>query len=145
MDYVGISFWTDKGEKPKERVAINRDKFILSRIITGAKKDEVVHHKDRNPLNNARENLEVMSRREHERIHGRIILTEKNVEMIRVLLLSKEFQLQEIGNLFGVAIGTIKDIKHGRTWKDVQLTLNKIRKYRDKADELEETLGDIKL
>lgn len=31
--------------------------------------DEQVHHKDGNPLNNALENLEVLSTREHMRLH----------------------------------------------------------------------------
>lgn len=43
------------------------------RLIQSGDEDirETVHHKDENPLNNSRENLQIMTSREHRRIHAR--------------------------------------------------------------------------
>jgi len=35
------------------------------------KSEEIVHHKDQNPLNNEPENLQIVTRAEHNKIHGR--------------------------------------------------------------------------
>lgn len=46
-------------------------RVIMERIIgRQLRDDEQVHHKDKNPLNNDPSNLELMSRTEHERLHG---------------------------------------------------------------------------
>jgi hypothetical protein len=55
----------DNGKKRRaHRVIIER---IIGRPL---RPDEQVHHKDKNPLNNEPSNLELMTRAEHERLHG---------------------------------------------------------------------------
>ena len=56
---------TVNGKKRRaHRVLIER---ALGRALTI---DEEVHHKNRNPLDNRLSNLEVMSKSEHQRLHG---------------------------------------------------------------------------
>jgi len=55
----------DGGKKRRaHRVVMER---ILGRAL---RDDEHVHHKDKNPLNNEPANLEVMTREDHEKLHG---------------------------------------------------------------------------
>lgn len=65
---------TDKGYVLEHRVVMEN---FLGRLLT---EDEIVHHKDENKKNNSIENLEVMDKREHNRLHsttGRAITTLK--------------------------------------------------------------------
>lgn len=45
--------------------------LLMHRIIMLPRKYEVVHHRDRNPLNNQRANLQVMMDWDHREFHGR--------------------------------------------------------------------------
>lgn len=52
-----------QGYAPEHRVKASK---MLKRPLTS---DEIVHHKDGNKLNNRKNNLQVMTRNEHYRIH----------------------------------------------------------------------------
>ena len=58
-------YFADSGKSVSRHVA----EMMLGRKL---KPWEVVHHKDGNPLNNSRDNLEVMSRSKHSRMHAQI-------------------------------------------------------------------------
>jgi hypothetical protein len=45
-------------------------RIYAHRVVVGAKKGFIVHHKDGNKLNNSPENLEVMTQSEHCRSHA---------------------------------------------------------------------------
>lgn len=59
-------------------VVIGGKQYLLSRVTMGRhlgrplNSDEIVHHKDHDPTNNAIENLELVSRGEHRRRHPEI-------------------------------------------------------------------------
>lgn len=59
-------------------ISVNGKQFLLSRytaekfIGRRLSSDEIVHHIDGNPFNNSIENLMVVSRAEHKKIHGDI-------------------------------------------------------------------------
>jgi ribonucleotide reductase alpha subunit len=78
----------------KKSNSISQDYFMLNngfrsnvfehRLIAEHKigrklvKGEVVHHSDRNGLNNAEDNLEVMLKKQHDRLHGDLMKGENN-------------------------------------------------------------------
>ena len=102
----------------------------------------VIHHKDKNPLNNCLKNLEWISRSEHGKIHPRTPggkrnkegiasdnpwrgervhsakLTEIQVKEIRRLWLEKtpNYSLQELSKTFNVTMGTLSKIINRKTW-----------------------------
>lgn len=94
------------------------------------KRNEIVHHKDEDGLNNAPKNLEVMLQRDHRRLHGgprkwRITLEEA------IQLRAEKMTLEEIGELAGVTWCAVhkvfslrgistKDARHGTTSWDLE-------------------------
>ena len=82
---------------------------------------DVVHHKDGNILNNDPDNLEIMSRTEHARMHGRETLTPAKltpdrVRQIRRFIGVNDLTNEQVGAVFGVAKETIRDLRSGHTW-----------------------------
>ena len=72
--------WDGGKRRRAHRVIMER---VLGRPL---RHDEHVHHRDHNPLNNDPANLEVMSREDHERLHGeerRVHPDEKTCEVCR--------------------------------------------------------------
>jgi|WetSurMetagenome_2_1015567.scaffolds.fasta_scaffold34565_2 hypothetical protein len=65
------------------------------------KKGYCVHHIDRNKLNNTIENLEIMSRKEHARLHH-IKLSKEDVEFVIYLSKEKGFSHRKIGKIYGI-------------------------------------------
>ena len=130
-------------------IRLNKDETIdehrlimvcyLGRMLTS---DELVHHKDCDPLNNNIENLEIVNRSEHAKIHftyGRKLskktkaiisialqgskapmakLNEQKVIAIRELL-NKDYTLRGIAAIYGVSARTILRIKQRETWKHI--------------------------
>lgn len=65
----------------KHGYACNGDGIPMHRVILEELcKDQVVHHKDENKLNNRRENLVVMSRKEHTLLHDNLNLSREDAE-----------------------------------------------------------------
>lgn len=104
---------------------------------------ESVHHKDENPRNNDIDNLEIMSKSEHSKMHaiGRKMseeakrkisefnkdktcdysrkLTNEDIDFIRSNYIprDREFGTRGLGRRFGVNHETIRDIIAGNTYK----------------------------
>ena len=112
--------WTD--------ASIHR--LVAIEFVPNPKGKPQINHKDGNKLNNIPENLEWCTPSENcqhasatglripakgER-HGMVILTGKQVSEIRRLLSAGELSQREIGALFGVSRGCIRDIKAGKSW-----------------------------
>lgn len=95
-------------------------------------RSEVVHHKNENPLDNAVENLELMTRSEHMKHHGSLpkpnqvrgerqghaVLTEALVREIRKRRAAGEMPTA-ISRSMGYKLGTIRSLLNGKTWKHV--------------------------
>ncbi len=90
--------------------------------------DEIVHHKDEDPTNNRIENLELTTRVDHGKTHGKDTpkgedsynskLTEKDVLKIRSLRGSKSQRI--LAEMFGVSQSLIchVQLRRGWTWLD---------------------------
>jgi hypothetical protein len=124
-----VHVWTPDGYKREHR------------LVTDAKPGEIVHHKDHDLENNARENLEVLaSHTEHRAEHvaeqrekfgvaifpdplpgelnPRSKLTEEDVREIRAL--RGKVSQRELGARFGVTKTAIRYAQLGRNWKCVR-------------------------
>ena len=102
------------------------------------KKGEVVHHKDRNKINNSFDNFKMMTNGDHIRLHNtgennpnygkdfsgengpNSKLKKDDVIEIRVDLNEGILTQREIGLKFGVHQITISQIKTGKTWKHIK-------------------------
>lgn len=83
------------------------------------------NHKDGNKANNCVDNLEYVTRGENIKHAHRLglyhkILTQDDIPQIRKLLAEGELFLREIGDIYGVDLSTIHDIKFGRSWSWVK-------------------------
>jgi len=56
--------------------------------------------------------------------NGQAILVEEAVIEIKQLLAEGRYNQAQIGKMFGVTRGAIKQIKYGRTWKHLKETIN---------------------
>lgn len=90
--------------------------------------EEIVHHKDEDKLNNDIENLEVMTRAEHNKLHQSFggkgeshinsKLTKTDVKIIRASALYG-VMYTDLARVFSVSISTISHIVKRKTWKHV--------------------------
>lgn len=63
-----------------------KQKYLLHRLIVGARKGQVVHHKDGNRDNNDRSNLQILnSQGEHIRLHNPVRARWAKAELARQL------------------------------------------------------------
>ena len=72
---------------------IDEHRYVMEQHLGRAlRADEVVHHKDGNKLNNALDNLEIMSRAEHASLHmsGRSVSLETRQRIKRTLKKRRE-------------------------------------------------------
>jgi len=129
--------------KLAKNVTMDEHRFIMMRYIGRVLDiDESVHHRDENPRNNSLGNLELMSRKNHMKLHiGKghpcpeyvkeklsklyrgekgpsAKLTETSVLAIREALTQGQ-TLRTLGNQYGVAIRTILRIKQRDTWNHI--------------------------
>lgn len=105
----------------------------LARKLT---KEEIVHHKDRDTLNNDLNNLEVMTRKEHNILHftgvkhnkqttakgeknGSAKLTSSDVILIRKLLKETILSQRKIGIMFGVTRHAVSRIHNKTGWRHI--------------------------
>jgi len=114
--YLCVNLCKNNKSKPK-RVHILMYKTFIEKIPEGY----VVHHKDFTK-NNFLDNFEMMDDKEHRKLHNKgennpnVILTEKDVIQIRILLKEEVLTQKEIGEMFGVSISTISNIKTRKIW-----------------------------
>lgn len=99
----------------------NYHRYVAERII-GRKltREEIVHHKDGNKLNNEPENLQVMPLESHARLHGRQTRNTAKLQPIDLplirMLFREGFSNKVIASQFNVARRTIADVRTGHTW-----------------------------
>jgi len=108
-----------------------RNQYKLHRYLMEAKigrrlkQNEVVHHKDGNKLNNSLENLQLMTRAEHNQLHfsgsgsGNSKLTEKDVREIRSIAENTDRTKTSIANEFDISLSQASKIIHRDAWKHV--------------------------
>jgi hypothetical protein len=120
-------------------------RLIMERFL-GRKlsSNEVVHHKDGNKRNNDINNLEVMSRSKHSKLHAPIIAIPKtpagllrlklrmqgvkspgavlNDELVQLILSSnyKNMSSRKVAKEFKVAHTTIARIRSGKNWSHIK-------------------------
>lgn len=88
--------------------------------------DEDVHHKDGNKLNNSLDNLEVLSKKEHTRLHGNWVgernhttkLDRYKVKEIRYRHKEGE-KSKDLAEEYGVDVSNIRYIVNRVTWRHV--------------------------
>jgi len=99
--------------------------------------DECVHHRDENKVNNDLENLQLITKKEHNILHnkgennpmfgkmrsgeksGHHTLTEQNVIEIRIDLNRGKLSQREIAKKYGVSQTQISRIKNRILWKNI--------------------------
>jgi len=118
--HVGGTKWTD--------ASVHR--LVASAFLPQPEGKLFVNHKDGNKLNNSPANLEWCTRSENCRHaisiglvkpkrgedHGMVILKSAEVEEIRKILSEGKLSQREIGLMYKVSRGCIRDIKIGKSW-----------------------------
>ena len=109
-----------KGKKVKgKKVDVHR-LVLEEKIGRKLRKNEVAHHIDEDKQNNSPDNLELMTRKAHAKHHGRELRTKARLTIQQVIDMRKLFLGRQsnraIGELFGVAKETVRDIRSGKSW-----------------------------
>ena len=125
--------------KNNVRTSYNIHRLVASAFIPNLRNCSVVNHKDGNKHNNSVENLEWCTYEENNAhatktgLKTQVVLPpvlrgednptsklkEYQVRKIRELLGTQKYKLREIGDMFGVSMHAIFDIKRGKTWRGV--------------------------
>lgn len=145
-NYKKLSFGKDENGK---RIRKQEHRYIMEQYL-GRKlnKDEVVHHINGKKYDNRIENLQVMSRSEHIKVHNlpgniseetkrklsklfthRIGVNRSKTkeEIIQIALKYKEFKnYRKVDRLFGFSNGTTGDIIRGNIYYDYQPLIKEI-------------------
>lgn len=132
------------------RVIIGQRRYFVHRLVAqkyipNPENKLQVNHKDGNKLNNYYENLEWVTNqgnREHAVKNGLQIYGEKcpwaklTKENVLFILQDNSHNITELAKMFNVARITIRDIKLGRTWKQLkryaELPQNEVVEIKDK-------------
>lgn len=95
------------------------------------KTEELVHHVDENRLNNKENNLEIVTKGEHSKIHynikqedkqkGQAKLNKRKVIEIKKLLKIGQLSQKEIGKIYGIDSSQISRINSGKAWGNIVL------------------------
>lgn len=118
-------------QRLEHRVVMER---VLGRLL---RRNEVVHHKDENGLNNDPSNLQVMTFTEHRRIHGGPRKWKITLEGA-ISLRHEGMTLEEIGEVAGVSWSAVrkvfslrgvptKDARHGTTSWNLELATHRLK------------------
>jgi len=117
MEYDGYSWKLVDGYYKRwnniKRTYVSMHRYIFEKYNGIIKKGMFIHHKDKNPLNNSIENLEMITHSQHSKIHqtGRKYTKEDKIKM------SKK------------AIGNKSHLNHKHTEQTKELIRLKIIKY----------------
>ena len=138
------------GKDENGKIIIKQEhRYIMEQYLgRELNKDEIVHHINRNKADNRIENLQVMSRSEHIKIHnlpGKIseeakrklseLYTHKpgfnrsktKEDIIQIALKYKEFKnYRKVDRFFGFSNGTTGDIIRGKTYYDYRPLIKEI-------------------
>lgn len=104
-----------------------REHIHLAEMKIGRRllRTEVVHHIDGNPINNSPDNLAVMTRAQHGRLHSKegagcckAVLSEADVIDIKKRLRSGE-SCKSISRSYGRPACSINNIRRGDVWSDI--------------------------
>lgn len=125
--YKAISLQTNSGGRYKYKVS-----SLVIYTYTGKPpkdmKDPTINHIDSNRINDYYKNLEWLERGANSslrkikpkgEINGQSKLTEEEVIEICEMLQEGKLGLKQIGNIYGVAKGTISNIRIGRAWTHI--------------------------
>lgn len=89
-------------------------------------RDEVVHHKNGDPSDDSIENLQVISRSDHAKLHMKGVrppyttkLTEDQVREIKHSIETEKYDRRKLASKYGVSPWAISKIKCGVCWKHV--------------------------
>lgn len=84
-------------------------------------KGYVVHHKDEDTTNNDPDNLQLMTKKEHDRLHKlkQYKLNQEIANQIRVLYQTGKYTQTQLGTMFSVSHVAIGNIINNKRWKGV--------------------------
>lgn len=103
-------------------------RLVLMAFIGKPKPGQEGNHKNGNKADNRLEKLEWVTKSENDlhrcrvlgkgrgELHGRAKLINKDIHIIRKLLVEGKLSLRELGRQFNVSSSTIYGIKHRQTW-----------------------------
>ncbi len=121
---------------PSHPKANNRGYILYSRhlmenkIERYLKSDEIVHHINKNNLDNRIENLMIVSNNEHLKIHGigfefghkpvNRILNDKDAKMLKEMIKKRnKLSLRKLADLLGFKHSLLQDVSAGRSYINI--------------------------
>ena len=127
------------GKGPYRKIHVNgrsvfEHRYVMEQYLgRPLEPDELVHHCNENTLDNRIENLELMTKGEHVRVHraGKPFpkaqgerrpnakLTARKVKMIRRLLANGIYG-SRIAPMFGINVSLVYQIKYGERWAHIE-------------------------
>jgi len=120
----------DRSSKDEHRIIM--EKRLGRKLLS----NEVIHHKDGNGKNNSEDNLELMTRQAHARLHWdngdykRVPISKKGKEKLRdkqsnvtidiaIRIKYKNELPKDLIKEFNISKFTISRIRTGKSWKDI--------------------------
>ncbi len=128
--YCNAALFDSKNKQRKE-IAVHR--LVATAFIPNQEKRPMVNHKDSNPSNNHVSNLEWCTAKENTKHsflsghrtpasgekHGMSVLSEKDVQAIRLLYKTLRYSRRRMAELFCVSTATIDKIIKNKGWKHI--------------------------
>lgn len=124
--YYRVTLYNGSGSK---NIFIHR--LVAEHFIPNPENKPEINHKDLDPSNNHKNNLEWSTRKENlshakengvARVgekHGMCKINRKTATKIKQMLSNKGCNMAEISRQLDVSYNTVYDIKRGRTWKHI--------------------------
>lgn len=125
--YLQVGLTSKRGKKTHKVHRLVAEAYLPNPDIL-----PIINHKDGDKQNNCSSNLEWCTHSHNTREAFRLglcsnegennpkaKLTEVNVKAILKLLDTKDFTIKLIASMFNVSESTVSDIKHKRTWKEI--------------------------
>lgn len=113
-----------KGARPQ---MVNTHRLVTAAFLGPCPLNSEVNHKDGDKTNNRLSNLEYVTSSENRlhalrlglqpsgEAHWAALLTESDVQEIRAL--AGQQQQRELAERYGIAVGTLRDVIHRRSWR----------------------------